>query len=85
MAVPIKSIGTSAGHDRATFPCRPQGRTFCSHSFAHRRGKEFEYNLIRPGGRIMETLLRVHYDFHWQLSYRLATPRVKSVGEKTGD
>lgn len=46
----------------------------------HLRGKRFEYNLIRPDGSIMETLLRVHYDFHWQLSYRLAEPRVLKAG-----
>ena len=46
----------------------------------HLRGKQFEYNLIRPDGSIIETLLRVHYDFHWQLSYRLATPRFLKAG-----
>jgi hypothetical protein len=46
----------------------------------HLRGKEFEYNLIRPDGQIIETLLRVHYDFHWQLSYRLAEPRFLKAG-----
>jgi hypothetical protein len=37
----------------------------------HLRGKQFEYNLIHDDGKA-ETLLRVHYDFYWQLSYRLA-------------
>jgi hypothetical protein len=37
----------------------------------HLRGKRFEYNLLRPG-QPPETLLRVNYDFYWQLSYRLA-------------
>jgi hypothetical protein len=46
----------------------------------HLRGKQFEYNLIRPDGRVTETLLRVHYDFHWQLSYRLAEPRFLKAG-----
>ena len=46
----------------------------------HLRGKKFEYNLIRPDGHIIETLLRVHYDFHWQLSYRLAVPRFLKAG-----
>lgn len=47
----------------------------------HLRGKSFEYNLIRPGQR-PETLLRVpRYNFHWQLSYRLAEP----VALKAGD
>ncbi len=40
----------------------------------HLRGKTFEYNLIEPHGRI-RTLLRIpHYNFYWQLSYRLAQP-----------
>jgi mono/diheme cytochrome c family protein len=39
----------------------------------HLRGKTFEYNIIRPG-QPRETLLRVHYNFYWQLSYRLAKP-----------
>jgi len=40
----------------------------------HYRGKTFEYNIVQPHGRI-RTLLRIpHYDFFWQLSYRLATP-----------
>jgi hypothetical protein len=45
----------------------------------HLRGKRFEYNLIRPDhGK--ETLLRVNYDFYWQLSYRLAEPRPLKSG-----
>ena len=40
----------------------------------HLRGKTFEYNVVEPHGRI-RTLVRIpHYDFFWQLSYRLATP-----------
>jgi hypothetical protein len=40
----------------------------------HFRGKTFEYNIVEPRGRI-RTLLRIpHYDFFWQLSYRLAAP-----------
>jgi hypothetical protein len=45
----------------------------------HLRGKRFEYNILRPGGGI-ETLLRVNYDFYWQLSYRLAEPRLLKAG-----
>jgi len=47
----------------------------------HLRGKSFEYNIVRPGGNI-ETLLRVNYDFHWQLSYRLAEPRLLKAGTR---
>ena len=45
----------------------------------HLRGKSFEYNIIRPGHSI-EPLLRVHYHFHWQMSYRLATPLPLKAG-----
>lgn len=47
----------------------------------HLRGKKFEYNIVHPnGGR--ETLLRVNYDFYWQLSYVLAEPRLLPAGTK---
>ena len=39
----------------------------------HWRGKKFEYNLIHPGGRI-EPLLKVRWNFEWQLGYELADP-----------
>jgi hypothetical protein len=45
----------------------------------HLRGKRFEYNILQRGGGI-ETLLRVNYDFYWQLSYRLAEPRLLKAG-----
>ncbi len=46
----------------------------------HLRGKTFEYNILEPGGRV-RTLLRIpHYDFYWQLSYRLAEPIALKAG-----
>jgi hypothetical protein len=45
----------------------------------HLRGKRFEYNIVRPDGTTV-TLLRVNYDFYWQLSYRLADPRPLPAG-----
>ncbi len=45
----------------------------------HLRGKQFDYNIVHPDGSI-ETLLRVHYNFYWQLSYRLAHPRPLKAG-----
>ena len=45
----------------------------------HLRGKRFEYNLVRPD-RSTETLLRVNYDFYWQLSYKLSQPRPLKAG-----
>jgi mono/diheme cytochrome c family protein len=47
----------------------------------HLRGQRFEYNIIRLDGSV-ETLLRVNYHFHWQLSYRLAEPRLLKAGTK---
>ena len=47
----------------------------------HLRGKRFDYNIIHDTGSI-ETLLRVNYDFYWQLSYRLAEPRLLKAGTK---
>ena len=60
----------------------------------HLRGKRFEYNVVghapaqesrgksRGGAREsqIETLLRVNYHFHWQMSYRLAEPRLLKAG-----
>jgi peroxiredoxin/Ca2+-binding EF-hand superfamily protein/mono/diheme cytochrome c family protein len=41
----------------------------------HLRGKAFRYEITLPGGKT-ETLLDIpHYDFNWQLYYRLAEPR----------
>jgi hypothetical protein len=47
----------------------------------HLRGKAFEYNILRDNGHT-ETLLRVNYDFFWQLSYRLAEPLPLKAGTK---
>jgi hypothetical protein len=58
----------------------------------HLRGKRFEYNIVNtnaegtnrktgesgPVGQ--ETLLRVNYHFHWQMSYVLAEPRLLKAG-----
>ena len=46
----------------------------------HLRGKAARYELIRDGKT--ETLLDVpHYDFNWQLLYRLAQPRAMHPGD----
>jgi hypothetical protein len=45
----------------------------------HLRGKQFDYNIIHPDGHV-EPLLRVHWNFYWQLSYRLAEPRQLKAG-----
>jgi hypothetical protein len=47
----------------------------------HLRGKKFEYNIVHLDGS-RETLLRVNYDFYWQLSYVLAEPRLLPAGTK---
>jgi hypothetical protein len=50
----------------------------------HLRGKRFEYNIVHQDkdhpDKSIETLLKVNYDFYWQLSYRLAEPRVLKAG-----
>jgi hypothetical protein len=77
---------------RGTLPNDAMLLSFFPHM--HLRGKRFEYNLLRhtaaqrsrgdklgagPESRI-ETLLRVNYHFHWQMSYRLAEPRLLKAG-----
>lgn len=47
----------------------------------HLRGKRFEYDIVHGDGSV-EVLLRVNYHFHWQLSYRLAEPRLLRAGTK---
>ncbi len=48
----------------------------------HLRGKAFEYAIAGPNGQY-ETLLKVpRYDFHWQLNYKLATPRLLRAGTR---
>jgi hypothetical protein len=53
----------------------------------HLRGKRFEYNIVHrnkdSAGTLayeIEPLLRVHYHFHWQMSYRLAHPLLLKAG-----
>jgi len=56
----------------------------------HLRGKAFEYNILHHEGNSaakggpsqlgIEPLLRVRYHFHWQMSYRLAEPRLLKAG-----
>jgi hypothetical protein len=45
----------------------------------HLRGKRFQYNIISAGEK-PETLLRVNWDFYWQMSYRLAEPLPLKAG-----
>lgn len=45
----------------------------------HLRGKSFEYNIVNADGSI-EPLLRVRWNFYWQLSYRLTEPRPLQAG-----
>jgi hypothetical protein len=47
----------------------------------HLRGKRFEYDIVHADGTV-EPLLRVHYHFHWQLSYKLAEPRLLKAGTR---
>ncbi len=46
----------------------------------HLRGKDFQYEIIPPGGKA-ETLLSVpRYNFNWQSAYRLAEPKFVPKG-----
>ena len=47
----------------------------------HLRGKRFEYNILHNDGTI-ETLLRVNYHFHWQMSYQLTQPLFLKAGTR---
>ena len=60
-----------------TFPNDALLLSFFPHM--HLRGKKFEYNIVHADHTV-ETLLRVNYDFYWQLSYRLTEPRVIKAG-----
>jgi mono/diheme cytochrome c family protein len=72
---------------RGTLPNEAVLLSFLPHM--HLRGKRFEYNLVhankeaagKPAYQI-EPLLRVNYHFHWQMSYRLAEPRLLKAGEE---
>ena len=70
---------------RGTLPNDATLLSFMPHM--HLRGKRFEYNLMHKNdGSIgkpeyeIEPLLRVHYHFHWQMSYRLAHPLFLKAG-----
>ena len=77
---------------RGTLPNDATLLSFLPHM--HLRGKRFEYNLVKrrsaeqsrgagvdgASGAEIETLLRVNYHFHWQMSYRLAEPRPLKAG-----
>ena len=70
---------------RGTLPNDAALLSFLPHM--HLRGRRFEYNLVhrnkdaagKPAYEI-EPLLRVNYHFHWQMSYRLAEPRLLKAG-----
>ncbi len=48
----------------------------------HLRGKAFEYSLPAEKGRL-EILLKIdHYDFRWQLNYKLRKPRLLPAGTR---
>ena len=48
----------------------------------HLRGKDFAFLLPGPHGQV-ETLLKVsHYNFHWQINYKLAQPRLLKAGTR---
>jgi len=75
-----------AGHDHYLVESNgrvPDGARLLSFfPHMHLRGKSFEYAAIHPDGK-REILLSVPaYDFGWQSSYRLATPRRLPAGTR---
>ena len=48
----------------------------------HLRGKGFEYLTLAPGGHANVLLKVNHYDFNWQLNYRLAEPLLLRAGTR---
>lgn len=63
-----------------TFPKDVLIYTLMAHS--HVRGKSAQYSAVYPDGT-REVLLSVpHYDFNWQTSYELATPKLLPKGTK---
>jgi hypothetical protein len=62
---------------RGTLPNDATLLSFLPHM--HLRGKTFEYNILRPGEK-PETLLRVNWDFYWQMSYGLSKPLALKAG-----
>jgi mono/diheme cytochrome c family protein len=76
---------------RGTLPNDALLLSFMPHM--HLRGKSFEYSIVHrrastgpsaaptlTAGAELEPLLRVKYNFHWQMSYRLAEPRLLQAG-----
>jgi len=73
---------------RGTLPNDAALLSFFPH--LHLRGKTFEYNIIHhsklaesgaiPEQLEIEPLLRVHYNFYWQMSYILAKPMQLKAG-----
>ena len=59
-----------------------EGKLVSLYPHAHLRGKAWEFRAIYPTGE-EETLLKVpNYDFHWQLTYYLAQPKLLPKGTK---
>ncbi len=48
----------------------------------HLRGKSFEYWLAGENGKVDTLLIINHYDFNWQLTYRLRQPKLLHAGTR---
>jgi mono/diheme cytochrome c family protein len=48
----------------------------------HLRGKDFEYKMTYPDGKVETQLSVPHYDFNWQLAYRVEKPLLLPKGTK---
>ena len=63
----------------------PNDRVLLSFFPAHASSRQtFRVQPVHPSPtHTVETLLRVNYDFYWQLSYRLSKPRLTQGGSRT--
>ena len=58
------------------------GRVLAFMPHTHLRGTAFRYELVRAGGERSVVLDVPHYDFNWQLSYRLREPLAVAKGDR---
>ncbi len=66
----------------AEYPVLIPGKIMSFAPHTHLRGKSFRYDLVLPGGKTQELIDIPHYDFNWQLRYKLAEPIFAPFGSK---
>jgi hypothetical protein len=83
-AAHTRELDIPAGQAQAVhtvlYPFKRDSIVYALSPHMHLRGSWFKFELLQPDGQ-RETLLSVpNYDFNWQTSYRLATPRRVPAG-----